>query len=346
MSTDIAFFETTPFTILSSVTSQGEEEDLLVYILPSPIVSPEHASVPAQVKPPITQVYTRRQHPPISSPPPAASKSDPVLNDDLLIALRKGKRQCAHPISSFCTYDHLLSRSCSFNASLDSISWSNKVSEALAHPIWRNAMIEEMDALTDNGTWDLVRLPAEKKVIGCHCVFTVKVNLDGSIARLKVRFVAKWYAKTYVVDYSDTFSPIAKKTSVSLFISLAATYNWDLHRIDIRNVFLHGDHRKEVYMEQPPGFVAQGEKWRVCCLQKSLYSSKQSPRAWFGKFSQVVEEFGMQKSKFDHFVFQRNSSSCIIMLVVYMDDIFITRSDSKDISSLKFFLQSQFHTKN
>ena len=85
-------------------------------------------------------------------------------------------------------------------------------------------MIEKMDALTNNNTWDLVRLPTAKKAIGCHWVFIVKVNLNGSIARLKARLVAKRYAKTYRVDYSDTFSPIAKLTSIRLFISLAATH--------------------------------------------------------------------------------------------------------------------------
>ena len=99
-------------------------------------------------------------------------------------------------------------------------------------------------------------------------------------------------------------------------------------------------------MKQPPGFVAQGEIRRVYCLRKSLYSLKQSSRAWFGKFSQAIEEFGMQKSKSDHSVFYRNFCSSIILLVVYVDDIVITRSDSKGISSLKSFLQSQFHTKD
>ena len=91
-------------------------------------------------------------------------------------------------------------------------------------------------------------------------------------------------------------------------------------------------------MEQPLRFVAQGEKWRVCRLRKSLYGLKQSPRAWFGKFSQAIEEFGMQKSKSDHFVFHRNSNSSIILLVVYVDDFILIGSDSKCISSLKFFL--------
>ena len=71
---------------------------------------------------------------------------------------------------------------------------------------------------------------------------------------------------------------------------------------------------------------------------------KTESRAWFGKFSQAVETFGMQKSKSDHSVFYKNSSSCIILLVVH--DIIITRSDSKGILSLKSFLHNQFHTKD
>ena len=135
-------------------------------------------------------------------------------------------------------------------------------------------MIEKMDALNGNDTWNLVHLPTGNKVIGCHRVFAIKVNPDGSVSRLKARFVAKGYAQTYGVDYSDTFSPVAKMTSIRLFISLAATHNWDLHQIDIKNVFLHGDLQDEVYMEQPPGFVAQGEIGKVCRLRKSLYGLK------------------------------------------------------------------------
>ena len=158
--------------------------------------------------------------------------------------------------------------------------------------------------------------------------------------------MAKGYTQTYGVDYSDTFSLVAKMTYVRLFISLAASYYWNLHQLDIKNVFLHGDLQEEVYMKQPTGFVAQGEIGRVCRLRKSLYGLKQSPHAWFGKFSQAVEEFGMQKSKSDYFVFYRNSNSGIIPLVVYVDDIVITGSYSEGISSLKSFLHSQFHTKD
>ena len=174
----------------------------------------------------------------------------------------------------------------------------------------------------------------------------MKVNLDGSIARLKARLVAKGYAQTFRVDYSDNFSPVAKLTAIRLCVALATTHGWDLHQLDIKNIFLHGDLAEQDYMEQPPGFVAQGEIGRVCRLRKSLYGLKQSPRAWFGKFSEVIEKFGMQKSKSNHFVFYKNSQAGIILLIVYVDDIIITENDMAGISSLKSFLHDHFHTKN
>ena len=206
-------------------------------------------------------------------------------------------------------------------------------------------MLEEIHALDQNKTWELVHLPDNKKAIGCKWVYSVKLKSDGSLERLKARLVAKGYAQTYGIDYSETFSPVAKMTSIRIFISLAAKNDWVLHQLDIKNAFLHGDLAEEVYMEQPPGFVAQGEYGKVCKLKKSLYGLKQSPRAWFGKFSQAIEKFGMKQRKADHSVFYRNEKGILILLIVYVDDIIITGNDGSGISALKTFIHSQFHTK-
>ena len=94
MSTNVTFFVTTPFSLSFLITSQGEDGDLLVYTIASSAPTP----APIPVKPPITQVYSRCQNPPDSSLTPATSPLDPIQNDDLPIALRKGRRQCTHPI--------------------------------------------------------------------------------------------------------------------------------------------------------------------------------------------------------------------------------------------------------
>ena len=83
---------------------------------------------------------------------------------------------------------------------------------------------------------------------------------------------------------------------------MAVMCSWPLYQLDIKNAILHGDLVEEVYMEQPFGFVAQGESGLVCRLHRSLYGLKQSPRAWFNCFSSVVQEFGMFRNTTNHFV--------------------------------------------
>ncbi|RVX05223.1 Retrovirus-related Pol polyprotein from transposon RE1 [Vitis vinifera] len=190
-------------------------------------------------------------------------------------------------------------------------------------------------------------LPIALRKVGCRWVYTVKVGPDGQVDRLKARLVAKGYTQVYGFDYGDTFSPVAKIAYVRLLLSMAAMRSWPLYQLDIKNVFLHGDLAEEVYMEQPPGFVAQGESGLVCRLRRSLYGLKQSPRAWFSRFSSVVQEFGMFRSTADHSVFyHHNSSGQCIYLVVYVDDIVITGSDQNDIQNLKQHLFTHFQTKD
>ena len=84
--------------------------------------------------------------------------------------------------------------------------------------------------------------------------------------------------------------------------------DWPLFQLDVKSAFLNGDLKEAVYMEQPPGFVAQGESRKVCRLHKAIYGLKQYPKAWFGKFSEVVLKFGLQCCHSDHFVFSHTSN--------------------------------------
>ena len=102
----------------------------------------------------------------------------------------------------------------------------------------------------------------------------MKIGPNGRVDRLKARLVAKGYTQVYGSEYYDIFSPVAKIAFVCFLLSMAAMQSSPLYQLDIKNAFLHGDLAEEVYMEQSPEFVAQGESGFVCRLCRSLYGLK------------------------------------------------------------------------
>ena len=123
-----------------------------------------------------------------------------------------------------------------------------KVSEALLDVKWVAAMKEEMTALQKNKTLELVSLPEGKKIVGCRWVFTIKQNPDGLIDKRKARLVARGFTQTHGVDYEATFALVAKINTIRVLLSLAANLDWHLQQYDVKNAFLHGDLKEEVYM--------------------------------------------------------------------------------------------------
>uniref|UniRef100_A0A8R7PAF0 Reverse transcriptase Ty1/copia-type domain-containing protein n=1 Tax=Triticum urartu TaxID=4572 RepID=A0A8R7PAF0_TRIUA len=207
-------------------------------------------------------------------------------------------------------------------------------------------MLEEMKALEKNNTWELVKLPHGKEPVGCKWVYTIKQNPDGKVERYKARLVAKGYTQTYGIDYEETFAPVAKMSSVRTLISCASNLSWDLHQLDVKNAFLHGDLQEEIYMHIPPGFDTAQTKDKVLRLHRSLYGLKQSPRAWFDRFRRSLLKMGYHQSNADHTLFYKRNMSKLAILIVYVDDIIITGDDTKEIEYLKMRLAKEFEVKD
>lgn len=149
----------------------------------------------------------------------------------------------------------------------------------------------------------------------------------------------------YGIDYTDTFSPVAKLNTVRVLLLLVVNLNWPLHQYDVKNAFLHGDLEEEVYMEIPQGF-ATSQAGTVCKLNKALYGLKQSPRAWFGRFSLAMKRRGYEQSNADHTLFLNLRRGMVTTLIIYVDDMIITGDDKEEITKLQRCLATEFEMKN
>ena len=91
--------------------------------------------------------------------------------------------------------------------------------------------------------------------------------------------------------------------------------------MDVKSAFLYGDREEEIYMQQPQGFVKDGEEHLVCRLRKSLYGLKQTPRAWYSKINEFFVTNGFKKRKADPDVYVKHIKDEIVNIVLYVDDL-------------------------
>ena len=161
-------------------------------------------------------------------------------------------------------------------------------------------MAAEIVALESNRTWTVIPLPPHKKAIGCKWVYWVKYKADGTVERYKARLVAKGFTEQEGIDFTKTFSPIAKMTSVKTLLAIVAVSV----QLDVNNAFLHSNLHEGVYMQLPLSFHNKGEHL-VCKLNKSLYGLKHASRQWYSKSSSTILKCGFRQSKSDYSLFTK-----------------------------------------
>jgi hypothetical protein len=188
-------------------------------------------------------------------------------------------------------------------------------------------------------------------------LFKNKLHPDGTLERCKARWVVRGFSQRPGIDFHQTFSPVVKPTTIRTVLHLAATRQWPVHQLDVKNAFLHGDLAERVYCHQPAGFVDELHPDHVCLLVKSLYGLKQAPRAWFQRLGNYLRSIGFTSTGSDTSLFVYKQGDAMAYLLVYVDDIILTASSTtllqrvvqalcrefaiKDLGALRFFLGIQ-----
>jgi hypothetical protein len=123
--------------------------------------------------------------------------------------------------------------------------------DAAKSPVWRKAMEDEIQSIEKNKTWQLMRLPPNKKPIAVKWVYKVKHLPDGSIAKHKAKLVAKGFLQKPGIDFTEIFAPVARLETFRVVIAVANQHKWPIVQLDVKSAFLNGKLEEEVYVEQP-----------------------------------------------------------------------------------------------
>ncbi|GJS49101.1 retrovirus-related pol polyprotein from transposon TNT 1-94 [Tanacetum coccineum] len=156
-----------------------------------------------------------------------------------------------------------------------------KVSKALQHPGWVDAMQDELYQFYQN----------------------------------------KGYNQQECIDYDETFAPVARLEAIRIFLAFATDMNFIVYQMDVKSTFLNGKLKEEVYVKQPPGFESNEFPNHVCKLDKALYGLKQSPRAWYKILSTILTEQKFVRGKIDNTLFVYKTQTGVILVQIYVDDI-------------------------
>jgi hypothetical protein len=182
-------------------------------------------------------------------------------------------------------------------------------------------------------------------VISSKWLYKIKYVADRSIEKYKARFVARGFSQREGLDYGETFVPVARYTLIRSVISIAAEMGWMIHQMDVKTAFLHGIIQEEIYVEQPHGFEAYSGESHVCRLKKVLYGLKQAPIAWYSRIDAYLQHMGFMKSDADPNLYYIVVDDEVLMLILYVDDLFITCVE-KLIEGCKRDLASEFDMKD
>jgi hypothetical protein len=166
--------------------------------------------------------------------------------------------------------------------------------------------------------------PKDKPVVSSKWIYKIKHTSGGSVEKFREIFVARRFTQKEGIDYKDTFSPVARYTSIQTIIALAPVLGWKLHQMDVKTTFLNGKIEQEVFVEQPDGFVLQNKGTHVCKLRKALYGLKQAPRVWYDRIDGFLKSLGFQKSDAHTNMYFKVRGNQPVILILYVDYLFLT----------------------
>ncbi|GJV89252.1 ribonuclease H-like domain, reverse transcriptase, RNA-dependent DNA polymerase [Tanacetum coccineum] len=272
-------------------------------------------------------------HTPLTRSPQINSQTTPNQSDDGIPTTTETQSHFDHtPIRGYRTLTDIYENTEELLLAEDE---PKNYKEASNDQKWIEAMKDELDSINRNNTWRLTSLPPGHKAIGLKWVFKTKKDADGKIIKHKARLVAKGYIQEHGIDFEEVFAPVARMETIRLLLAIAANNKWQVHHLDVKSAFLHGDLQEEVYVTQPEGFIKRKDNGKVYRLIKALYGLRQAPRAWNIKLDNTLKSLDFKKCALEQAIYTRTERESILLVGVYVDDLIITGTPKREIDKFK-----------
>ena len=189
-------------------------------------------------------------------------------------------------------------------------------------PQWRAAEAKELESLVVKKVYIECVLPPGRKLVRTKWVYRTKKE-NGVIVKYKARLVAMGYTQLAGIDFTETYSPVARFTSIRIILAVAVKKGLEVHQMDVETAFLNADLIEEIYVATPPGYESPGRVWK---LLKALYGLKQSPRVWNASIDEYLRRLGFVSLEADVCIYVWRSTSGEIYLALYVDDLLLAVS--------------------
>nr|GEY83838.1 retrovirus-related Pol polyprotein from transposon TNT 1-94 [Tanacetum cinerariifolium] len=197
------------------------------------------------------------------------------------------------------------------------------VKEAMTDPAWIESMQEELLQYKRMDVWVLVPAPDNISPLTLKWIFKNKNDEENTVIRNKPRLVVRGYCQDEGLGFEESFAPVARMEAVRIFLAYAAHKSFTVFQMDVKTAFLHETLKEDVYVCQPEGFIDADYPSHVYKLKKTLYGSKQAPRAWYDELSMFFLQNHFFKGTIDPTLFIRRFDNDILVVQVYVDDIVI-----------------------
>ncbi|KAJ1570716.1 hypothetical protein NDA11_002981 [Ustilago hordei] len=152
---------------------------------------------------------------------------------------------------------------------------------------WQEAICKELDRLEAMGTWEVMDIPLNTRLVDSKIVLCLKLDADGIPIQHKARLVAQGFMQREGIDFEETFTPVAPLSAIRVLLSLAVEHDWEVHQLDITMAYLNSTLKHEMYMKLPEG--AKVPKGKAYWVIKGLYSLKQSGWEWNMEFDKFLQ---------------------------------------------------------